>query len=270
MSNQQICNRWYRDHKENPSPEKERLFWEGVFDKENQNFVRHNVMLYDLSHVLQHYLQNRQKVFATQLKKHPSYVQAYMENWWQDLCRAKTPKSAQVLHQFFAQPNTSMARTIHQNLRLEDMMRANLWDLALNNLSAQIAPSVQWDLLQKIMSNDGEWINKNDWSGTLNKLKVYVCNGGECDLRADKPYQHIVNTHWMTDLLLESRYDNQRPKMLKKLFRFGIQVHDFDFSAASAYAEMGAKIQLAWDEHNKECLLKTLQGTGSTAPARRM
>lgn len=100
-------------------------------------------------------------------------------------------------------------------------MRANLWDLALNSLSSQIAPSVQWDLLQKIMSNDGEWINKNDWSGTLNKLKVYVSNGGECDLRAHKPYQHIVNTHWMTDMLFESRYENQHTKMLKKTVPFG-------------------------------------------------
>jgi len=265
--NAKTINQWYRVKKSAPSPQQEHDFWEKVFAYEPENFVRDTIVHHDLGHVLQQYLNQRHEVFAKQLKTHPSYVQAHMECWWQDLCTKRTPNCTRVLHAFFSRPNTAMASVPRQSQRVDDMMNAHLWDMALENMTPHIDTDVQWKMLEKIMSNDGVWIQKNDWSGTLKKLSVYLSNGGNFDQQDNKSHQHIFNTSWISDLLVLDRYTPQRTKMLKGLFRLGV---DFNNVNLNGFSDHAANIQLAWDEHSKEKLLKTVQGFGSSPIKRKM
>lgn len=268
--NTKTINQWYRDKKATPSTQQEYEFWENVFVYEPEIFVRTTIVRYDLGHVLQQYLNQRHVLFAKQLQTHPSYVQAHMECWWSVVCTRDTPKCAEVLHNFFSQPHTAMASHNRQTQRIEDMINARLWDLALNSLSPNIALDTTWSVLEKIMSNDGNWIKKNEWSAVVKHLCVYASQGCSFDLTENKFYQHILNTPWMTDLLILPRYEKQRNKMLKQLFRLGVNFTNIDFNATQTHAEIGATIQLAWNEHNKENLLKTVQSSGCSPIKRKI
>lgn len=266
--NTTTINKWYHDKKVQPTPEQEQIFWSNVFERENEDFVRTTIVRYDLGHVLQQYINQRHEVFTKQLKTHPSYVQAHMECWWQCVCTKRTPNCTRVLHAFFSRPTTAMASAQRQSRRLEDMMLCNLWDLALESLSPQIDPNTRWNMLEKIMSNDGQWITKNDWSGTLKKLSIYLSNGGNFDQQDNKPYQHIFNTSWISDLLVLDRYAPQRTKMLKSLFRFGVHFNGFNLNG---FPDHAVSIQLAWDQHTKEKLLKiTSELTPTHTPKRKI
>lgn len=268
--NTKTINQWYRVKKTTPSAQQEHDFWEKVFAYEPENFVRETIVHYDLGHVLQQYLNQRHEVFAKQLKTHPSYVQAHMECWWQDLCTKRTSNCTRVLHAFFSRPNTAMASVPRQSQRVEDMMNAHLWDMALENMTPHIDTDVQWKMLEKIMSNDGDWIKKNEWSGAINKLGVYLSKGGSSDMHASSFYKHIFYTHWVSDILILPRYTKQRNKMLKQLFRLGVNFTNVDLNSSALHSHAAANIQLAWDEHTKENLLKTVQGSGCSPTKRKM
>ena len=268
--NTNTINKWYHDKKVQPSPQQEQTFWSNVFERETEDFVRATIVRYDLGHVLQQYLNQRHEVFAKQLKTHPSYVQAHMECWWQVVCTKRTPNCTRVLHAFFSRPNTAMASVARQSKRVENMMDENLWDVALENISSQINADVQWRMLEKIMCNHGQWVKKNEWSAAINKLSVYLSNGGSCDLTTNRPYQHIYYTHWLSETLIQPRYDDRRNKMLKQLFRLGVNFTNVDLNASPLYAQTAGLIQLAWEEHSKENLLKTVQGLGGSSIKRKM
>lgn len=265
--NEKTINQWYHVKKSQPSPQQEHEFWEKVFDYESENFVRDTIVRYDLGHVLQQYLNQRHVVFAKQLKTHPSYVQAHMDCWWSVVCTKRTPNCTRVLHAFFSRPDTAMASVQRQSRRVEDMMLCNLWDVALESLSPQVDQNTRWEMLKKIMSNDGEWVKKNDWSGALKKLSVYLSQGGKFDQQDNKSYQHIFYTPWVSDLLILDRYTPRRTKMLKSLFRLGVHFNKFGLNG---FLEHAVNIQLAWDEHTKENLLKTVQGSGGSPTKRKM
>lgn len=268
--NTNTINKWYHDKKVQPTSEQEQNFWSNVFECCTEDFVRTTIVRYDLGHVLQQYLNQRHKVFAKQLKTHPSYVQAHMECWWQDVCTKRTPNCTRVLHAFFSRPNTAMASVQRQSRRVEDMMLCNLWDLALENMAPHIDTDVQWKMLEKIMSNDGDWIKKNEWSGAISKLGMYLSKGCSSDMHAQSFYKHIFYTHWVSDMVILPRYTKQRNKMLKQLFRLGVNFTNVDLNSSALHAEVAVNIQLAWDEHTKENLLKTVQSFGSSPIKRRM
>ena len=267
MDNQKICNRWYDVKEPIPSDQIERGFWEKVFVEEDEDFVRDTILRYDLDHILKQYLEQRHRVFSRHLQTHPSYVQAHMDCWWYVTCSSKTPNCTRVLQDFFSQSNTALAGPNRLSSRLNDLMEANLWDMALDSMSPSIDRNTAHALLEKIMSNDGEWIQKNQWSSTIEKLSIFLNKGGAFDSQSNKPYQHIFNTTWISDMLVYDKYKNQRTKMLKKLFRLGVHFHDFNMNK---FPQAAVDIQLAWDEYSKENLLKTLQNGGNVPIKRKM
>lgn len=270
MYNKKIFNRWYRDKHPIPSAEKEHAFWENVFVEENEQRIRDTILRYDLGHVLEQYIQQRNCFFKKELQTHPSYVQAHMDCWWHVTCNRGTPKCTQVLHNFFATPHTSMASPNRLSSRLNDMMDQNLWEVALHSMCEQINADTSHRMLEKIMSNDGEWIQKNDWTATLKKLAIYLSNGGEFDAQHNQSYQHIFNTHWMSDMLILEKYKTRRPKMLKQLFRCGVHFHTFDFSVSDVHKHVGLEIDAAWSEHTKEQLMKHTHTLGAAKLGRKI